>query len=164
MRQKLLLLAGVMLIFTACNHAHTHNDSSQVDGHKEHAHQHDEAMKAPDVVKASALSLNNGEKWKADESTNKHASAINAMADEFERNSDQSLAASQAFANDIQKGLQQLINDCTMKGPDHDALHLWLEPLLIDVKNLKNCDDENEAKIAADVLINDARKFHQFFN
>jgi len=159
---KFFLLAGTMMLFASCNPAH--NDSSKGDGYKEHTHQHNETIETYDVVKTKTLSLNNGQKWQTDEITGKHASAINEMANEFENNADKSLAAYLAFGNNVQNELQQLINDCTMKGPDHDALHLWLEPLLTDVKNLKNCDDENEAKIAVDVLINDARKFPQFFN
>jgi hypothetical protein len=51
-----------------------------------------------------------------------------------------------------------------MEGPDHNALHLWLEPVLNDVKHLKNTDNEEEAKNAATVLSEDVRKFNQYFN
>ena len=42
-----------------------------------------------------------------------------------------------------------MINECKMKGPDHDVLHQWLEPLLEETKEMKNA---TEVKIAQDKI------------
>lgn len=162
MNAKLLLLAGLLVAFSACNPSH--KDSPQADANKEQPGQHDEAMEQHDVTKTKELTLNNGAKWQSDNITRKHVSALNLMADEFEKNSNKSLESHHEFADSVQKELQQLVNDCTMKGPDHDALHIWLEPLLTDVKNLKSSNNDEDAKRASTSFINDVRKYNQFFN
>lgn len=162
MHPKLLLLASLLMVFSACNQSPAH--SSEANATKEHLHQHDEEIEHYDVANLKELALNNGAKWQTDQSTNKHAAALNVIADSFEKNSNINLDSYHEFADTVQKELQQLINDCSMKGPEHDALHLWLEPLLTDVKNLKNCDNPEEAKIASASLIKDVRKYNQFFN
>ena len=49
------------------------------------------------------------------------------------------------LAADLQAGLDKMVKECRMKGADHDALHLWLEPLMKDVTNLKNSKTQDEA-------------------
>jgi hypothetical protein len=162
MLPKLLLAAALMTLFTACNNADT--TSANTESVHEHAQQHDAAMQHHEAEATHGLSLNNGAKWQTDESTRKHATTLNNLADDFEKQTVKSLSAHHSFADKMQEELQQLINDCTMEGPDHDALHLWLEPVLNDVKALKNTGNEENAKAATTVLSKDVRKFNQYFN
>jgi hypothetical protein len=162
MLPKLFLAAALMIVFTACNNADT--TSANTETVHEHAQPHDTAMHNHEAKATHGLSLNNGAKWQTDESTRKHAATLNNMVGDFEKQTVKSLSAHHSFADKMQEALQQLINDCTMEGPDHNALHLWLEPVLNDVKHLKNTDNEEEAKNAATVLSEDVRKFNQYFN
>lgn len=57
-----------------------------------------------------------------------------------------------------------LIKDCKMKGPDHEALHLWLQPVLQDIKNLATTVSAEEGKEATEKLSRDIEKFNQYFN
>jgi hypothetical protein len=40
-------------------------------------------------------------------------------------------------ADELQSGLNKVMKECRMKGADHEALHHWLEPILMEVKDLK---------------------------
>jgi hypothetical protein len=35
-----------------------------------------------------------------------------------------------------------MVKECKMQGPDHDALHVWLEPLMEDNKEMKKMDSK----------------------
>ena len=48
-----------------------------------------------------------------------------------------------------------------MTGPDHDALHLWLEQVLHDVKAIKEGDDDHQNLYAA--LKKDVENFYVYF-
>ena len=160
MQPKLFLFAVLMALFTACNNTGTTSANTEV----EHAHQHDAITHDHEAEGAHKLSLNNGAKWQTDESTRKHAATLNNMVNDFEKQTDKSLTAHHFFADKMQEELQQLINDCTMEGADHDALHLWLEPVLNDVKTLMNSANDEAAKTSAATLSEDVKKFNQYFN
>ena len=94
---------------------------------------------------AAALTLNNGAKWKADPSTNENVKSIKIVSDKFSGKKEKSLNEYHQCAADFQQAADKLIADCKMSGPDHDALHLWLHPLLEKIKTLKNSKDITEA-------------------
>ena len=113
---------------------------------------------------ASALSLNNGKKWKSDESTRNHVMKLSEMIRVFNGSAKNSSSDYQRFAAEIQTELDGLIRDCRMSGPDHDALHLWLEPILKQVAELKTDPAEEKAKEIVQALRKDVDLFNQYFN
>lgn len=163
MHLKLLIVAMSVFLFSACNHG-AHDPAHADDASKVQTHQHDESADQHEETQVHELALNKGEKWKADENTRLQVAALSSLSDEFEKSADKGVETYHRFADNAQAELQKLIKGCTMKGPDHDALHLWLEPVLADVKNIKNSENLEEAKIAATTLFSNVRKFNQFFN
>ncbi|MGV3657354.1 MAG: hypothetical protein ACO1NX_05350 [Chitinophagaceae bacterium] len=124
----LFLLAFVTL--AACNNAGEQN-----------AHVHDAGTVDTAAMEGSAteeITLKKDGKWNADEATNKNVSALQASAAEWNKRPLQSTEDYQALSADLQQGLNTLVKECKMKGADHDALHLWLEPLLAETKELKS--------------------------
>lgn len=91
------------------------------------------------------LELNNGAKWKADISTNNNVKNLQAIVEKFNSGADKSIGAYTSTAAELQAGLDKMIAECKMKGPDHDALHKWLEPLIGNVAKLKKTTNEQEA-------------------
>ena len=43
--------------------------------------------------------------------------------------------------NDLTKGINKMIQECKMTGPDHEALHKWLEHILENANKLKSVSD-----------------------
>jgi hypothetical protein len=56
-----------------------------------------------------------------------------------------------------------MIQECKMKGPDHDALHHWLEPLLKETNELKNAADTTAGKMIFQSLDKQIDAFHTYF-
>jgi len=99
------------------------------------------AMTAPSVrlrqASSEKLVLNNGAKWKVDKTTDVNARNLKAILRGFNNGHGRSLAGYHKLAADLQSGLDKMIKECRMKGPDHLALHKWLEPLMDHVAKLK---------------------------
>lgn len=131
----LQLIAVFILISCQSGSVETTNNAPQQDTllNKEHAHEED----------GHALTLNNGAKWKADSITNVNVKAIISTIDNKTLNS---ISDYHAMGDAVQQGINKLIEDCRMEGPDHDALHGWLEPLIEMNKQLKDSKTIEEAK------------------
>lgn len=158
-RNTLIVLFA--LFFFACNNAGKATDkitdSLTIENYDGHAGDHHEEH-------TSGLSLNNGAKWQADESTRIHAAKLNAEIRMFNKIENADVTAYQTFAADIQKELNSLVSGCKMKGADHDALHLWLEPVLKDVTDLKKASTADEGEQTVQRLTENVQKFNQYFN
>jgi hypothetical protein len=102
--------------------------------------------------------LNNGSKWKADEATKKNVAAMvqvvtdTTYADAAKRN---------LLYTSLQARIDTLVKECSMKGTEHDALHVWLDKVLKDLKEVKEDDDEYNEAYAA--LKKDVASFYQTF-
>lgn len=153
MNIKILLAAALMFSLGACQESQEHqHDHAATETHG-HEHTHD----------TQALALNNGVKWQTDENTRQHAANLEGIAAAFTYDQSTPLEAYQKHAAAMQTELDYLIQDCRMKGPEHDALHLWLEPVLSDTRSLSEATDAAVAKTATDKLHEDIRKFPQYF-
>ncbi len=131
--KKLFFLVFISFTFFSCN---THTDNVIVDEHAGHNHEAEEAPVA-DVE----IPLNNGAKWTADNATNTNVTEMKTIADKFKSKNNPELKDYQELNGEFARALNKMIQQCTMKGPDHDALHVWLEPLLQDNAKLKESGD-----------------------
>ena len=131
------------------------NSTTKTEG----AHGHLDGEEAP----ADGLTLNNGNKWQTDESTWLHAVNLNALVAVFETKEDSDIESYHGFAANMQEELGGLVKDCKMKGADHDALHLWLEPVMKDVNDLKKTATADEGKQIAETLTANVKKFDKYF-
>lgn len=154
MKIKLLLVAALAFTISSC----------QSNSEQGHDHEHATTETHDHAQDTKALALNNGAKWQTDESTRQHAAALQGIADGFPFNDGTSMEAYQKHAAAMQTELNYLIQDCRMKGAEHDALHLWLEPVLDDTRALSETTDAAAAQNATRKLHEDIRKFPQYFD
>ncbi len=145
---------ATLLIFTsliwACNNS-KHNGKHEVFDSADH---HETAE---DLV------LNDGDKWKADSSTAKNVENLFAVIDAFNSQTDKSLLAYKKTADDLQGALDKMIRECKMEGPNHEALHKWLMPLIGMVKSLKQASDDDDAAEQLQAISEQINLYPQFF-
>lgn len=122
-------------------------------------HAHHEAATVTDT----ALSLNNGAKWKADSVTNKNVVNIKTIADNFRIKPFPSANDYHLLGADLNGGIQKMIQECKMSGPDHDALHKWLEPVLSETNQLKTITDTSMARKTFKSIDERIDAYHNFF-
>lgn len=114
-----------------------------------------EAAPAP-----TELGLNNGEKWPVNPEMMVHVAASDSLV----RNFDPATADSHALlAAELEENKNRLISACTMKGPAHDALHLWLMPYIGDIDQLAEAETEAEKEQALADLQQSFDSFYTYF-
>lgn len=142
--KNFILILIVSLFAISCNSGQKENheqivsDSIAPTDHEADMHSHD--------MSETGIALNNGAKWKSDESTTKNVNALAKVTEEFKASGKTELVDYKKVAADLQSQIDNLIKECRMKGPDHDALHGWLEPLMKMVKDLKDSPDAKAAQ------------------
>lgn len=149
MKKILLVLFSITFLF-ACNQS---GNKSQSEASADHL-QDDSA---------SSLTLNNGVKWKADSITNHNVVNLKTIADNFRTKPFPSMNDYQILSNDLKNGLNQMIQECKMTGPDHEALHHWLNPILKESNQLKNVKDTSEGRLFFKSINEQLDEYHNYF-
>ena len=146
---KTILLLFCIAIFS-CN---SPKNKSGVQDHENHEH----------AVSDSRLSLNNGAKWKADSITNHNVVNLKTIADNFRIKPFPSVNDYQLLGTDLNTGVNKMIQECKMTGPDHDALHKWLEPVIQETNQLKTVTDTSVAKNTFHSIDKRLDAYHNYF-
>ena len=147
----LFILTGILL---ACVNTLDAKNSSAVNllaG----KHQHE--------ISSEKLVLNNGAKWKVDRTTNNNVNNLKQILKGFVNGTDRSLKAYKKAGEDLQNGLVKMIKECRMQGPDHLALHKWLEPLMAQVTKLKQASTNAAAARSTNFIHLQLNRYDQFF-
>ena len=153
--KKLFALPVIGMMLLSCNeqnHNHKHDKAEAAAVEKQHQETGPEN-----------LELNNGQKWKADSSTNQNVIFLLTVIDKFTAGTDKSLPAYGITAAELQGGLDKMISECRMKGPDHDALHQWLEPLIGEVAKLKQSATDAGAAGQMEKIDAQVKRYAQYF-
>jgi putative N-acetylmannosamine-6-phosphate epimerase len=106
------------------------------------------------------LVLNNGTKWKIDQATGNNVARLQQIGKKVTGNT---LAGYHHAGTTLQAGIDQMIKECRMKGPDHLALHKWLEPLMEQVAQLNQATNAASAKNHFNEVKKRLHIFHQYF-
>lgn len=160
-----IFVIGLMSLAVSCNN----NDQTKTESSGEHnTEAHDDhstgASEQATDTHSKELTLNNGAKWKSDSSTNFHAANLAQITASQKSISNPTLEDHHNTAKKLEAEIGQLVSSCTMKGPDHDALHVWLEPLLGKVKSYNSVPELPKAnEIFADID-NHIAAYNTYFN
>lgn len=153
--KKLLILLLLTGILWSCNHHRHVENKDAADTSEAKNYQHGQA--------SEKLGMNNGVKWKVDVSTNENVKNLQEMLKKFDNGSDRSFVAYKKTHEDLQHGIDKMIIECKMKGPDHEALHKWLEPLIALVAELQQASTDPDAASALKAIDAQADLYNQYF-
>jgi hypothetical protein len=110
------------------------------------------------------LNLNNGVKWKSDESTFNGMKRLELTLANFKKDKeDPSISDYNNLGIALANIDKDIISQCSMKGKDHDQLHVLLAPMLVNVDVIKNGHDKDEVKVNIDALNEVLSKFFGHF-
>jgi len=152
---RLLTILLLINFMWACNNHRNSGNKEAINSTEADHHQHE--------MITEKLVLNNGAKWEADSSTNNNVKNLQAILENFINGTDKSLVVYKKTAADLQLGLDKMINECKMQGPDHDALHKWLEPLIEQVAKLKQASTEEVAAQSVEAIHTQLNLYAQYF-
>ncbi len=85
------------------------------------------------------IQLDHGSKWLANAET---TMGVSKMLEALASFKGQTKSDYQALGNDLNDLKNTIVKECTMTGPSHDNLHVWLHPLIEKIEALQNTDSE----------------------
>lgn len=105
------------------------------------------------------IKMDHGSKWQSDVQTNEGAQKLqNSM----QAHTTKTLDDYHKLAEDLNGIKNTLVKQCTMTGPPHDNLHIWLHPLIEKIAALskvENLDDAKNLKQSIAVNINEYESY-----
>ena len=167
--KKILLSLFTVAILFGCN---SQESATAVKDHADHDHaaavNETNSQENASPADAAGLStgvpsLNNGAKWKADVSTNENVANLKSMITQFKTNANPEVKDYQAFQASFTDGVGKMVTECKMKGPDHDALHVWLEPLMKENKEMKDLNTKESLAGAFNKISQRVDLYPQYF-
>ena len=87
------------------------------------------------------LSLNDGSKWKVDQSTDEGMKSIREKVENFDGEDAEQLG------KDIKSVLKDITKDCSMTGEDHNQYHILLDAMMKESKQLKKGKSTDPSKM-----------------
>lgn len=122
--------------------------------------EHDHSVNANELK----LSLNVGKKWVADKHTADSVAVMITVIEEFEMaKPGHSVENFRKLGNQLDENLHGLIEGCTMKGPDHDQLHIWIALLAPNIQTLKESDTIESARVSFEAIAHRLAEFGKYF-
>lgn len=98
-----------------------------------------EASKDISVEENLQLTLDNGEKWIANQETQLGVEKMDVILKKFKSSATTNY---QELGNELSEQTSYIIKNCTMKGEPHEQLHVVLVPMLDEISILKESNDE----------------------
>ncbi|MDP9048268.1 MAG: hypothetical protein M3N14_09040 [Bacteroidota bacterium] len=154
MKKLLILLLLTGTIWSCNNHKPAGNKNFN------NLSEADEHQAGPTTEK---LELNKGAKWKVDNTTNNNINNLKFILEKFDNGSDKSLPAYKKTQSDLEKGLNKTISECKMNGADHQALHKWLEPFIVQLTKFKQAATVHLAAETLKVIHVQVNLYGQYF-
>ena len=157
MKRAFIPLVAAALLFS-CTERHS-SDAGRELVHEVDAEQADHEAHADHA----GLALNGEERWQADEATNENIAQLQQLMQEHLNGPEaNSVEALQELGRGMQAGFQEVFDECRIQGPEHDMLHVYLMPMLEDVKALETADLKT-ALAARDRLAQRLEQYQTYF-
>jgi len=165
MKYIIAILTAGLLLFGCSNENHEHEE----DTHEMHDHDDDHAghdhgegrhiiAGKDDHEATDGITLNNGEKWEADNHTNEKVSEMKTEVENYKKNNDYS-----KLATNLEADVSELIKGCTMDGEPHNQLHHWLEPYIGLVNSLKDANNDSDKSANVEIIETSLNQYTEYF-
>lgn len=165
MKKTILSLAILSALLVSCNETKYKHDAStetiqhDAEGHSNHKEMaHD--THTMDNAWVNEIKLNNGSKWEANLETNE---GVDKMLNLVKTSDSQTVEEYHTLASKLNEDKNYVVKKCTMEGPSHDNLHVFLHPLIekIDALGKVSTTDEG-AELTASIKENLEAYYHYF--
>lgn len=126
MKKTILTAAIISALLFGCNENKTKHDNSET----VHTEQDDHAnhkMEGLDNSWREEIQLDGSKKWEANIETTE---SVDKMKSIIGRTKTETVEDYHALAKELNEVKNYLVKSCTMEGPSHDNLHIFLHPLI----------------------------------
>lgn len=169
MKKSILSIAILALLFTSCNNSKKETQNTEQNNTEEVetvSHDNHESHETHDAHSAISnnwmeeIQLDNGNKWVANEETN---IGVEKMKDILKTQQTTTLEGYHQLAKELTEAKNYVIKECTMKGPSHDNLHVWLLPLMEKIDALSEVGNIEEASKIKNSIQENVEAYNRYF-
>lgn len=153
MKKTILTAAIISALLIGCNETKHKNENTDTVEASEAVHEDNgDDMAAMDNSWVNEINLDNGNKWEANKETNQ---GVDKMLSLVQTSEQKTVEDYQSLAKDLNEAKNFVVKECTMKGPSHDNLHIFLHPLIEKIEALGKVSTVNEgSRITASIKEN----------
>lgn len=157
MKKTILTTAIVSALLIGCNETKHKTENTDIIETTEGVHEHEmEEMAAETHSMNNAwineIKLDNGSKWEANLETTE---GVDKMLNLVKSSNPKTVEDYQVLASKLNEDKNFVVKKCTMEGPSHDNLHVFLHPLIEKIEALgKVSTIEEGAEVTSSVKEN----------
>lgn len=167
MKKLVLILFSGALLFAGCGHKTEKTSDSQTEeileedrDHLSDAESHHPATSDSNQSWMNEIKLDEGKLWMANPETvtgvermrkNIHTAELNKVEDYH------------SLAEKLNEDKNYIVKECTMEGPSHDNLHIWLHPLIERIESLSEVDSRQDGQQIVDDIEESLTRFYDYF-
>jgi len=111
----------------------------------------------PQAIQIESLTLNNNEKWIANEETHIGMKRIEAIL------KNNTSTSGKTLGDILSKQTSYIIKSCNMEGEAHDQLHVVLVPILEEITDIKDIENTSELEKKRNHLKRLTATYFQYF-
>lgn len=141
MNKIIILIVTIALFFTSCKDQSNESGASKIIEATHETEHTDSSVMANDWM--TEIQLNDGYKWMANPETNEGVAKMQSL---LKTSAPKNLTDYHTIADTLNHEKNYVIKECTMKGPSHENLHVWLLPLMEKIGALKDAKTLDEAQ------------------
>ena len=166
MKKTLLSIAIIAFILSSCNNSKKVDQATEQNTQKETeivSHENHEANQEENVLNnnwMNEIQLNNDSQWTANIETNE---GVQKMKDILKTQTTSTIADYHKLASELTVAKNYVIKECTMKGPSHDNLHVWLLPLMEKIDALEESNTIEDASKIKQSIIENVNAYDNYF-
>ncbi|OBX24055.1 MULTISPECIES: hypothetical protein [Bizionia] len=144
-----------LLALVSCKDSKNQDVKTETVEHPADTHNNHDTHEASGVYAnawVSEIQIDNGDKWQADATTNE---GVQKLQNTINTQTASTLDDYHKLAEQLNDEKNFVVKNCTMKGPSHDNLHIWLHPLIEKIDALLKTEDvDDSAKITVSIKEN----------
>ena len=156
MRKSVVLLFILFTVLLGCQD----QKNAEQPAMEEEVHQQPHSQRKDPMAWESNIQLDKGQPWKANKET---TAGVQHMLLLLQEKSTTSLENYQKLGDDLAEELNILISECTMKGPSHDNLHIYLKPLIVHIAELKEVQNVTEGEAISSAIEAHLQAYQLYF-
>ncbi|WP_417237514.1 hypothetical protein [Bizionia sp.] len=143
---KHVILTLSLLALVSCKDSKNQDVKTETVEHSAETDNDHETHEASEVYAnawVSEIQIDNGDKWQADATTNE---GVQKLQNTINTQTASTLDDYHKLAEQLNDEKNFVVKNCTMKGPSHDNLHIWLHPLIEKIDALLKTEDVDDAE------------------
>jgi hypothetical protein len=161
MKKTILSVAIISALLVSCNET-KHKDNKTLET-TEVSNEHlgeDMLSHATDNSWINEIKLNSGKKWDANFET---TDGVEKMIVLTKESSAKSVTDYHALASNLNEVKNYIVKKCTMDGPSHDNLHVFLHPLIEKIDALGKVSNEDDGAKIKESIIKNLEGYYDYF-